>query len=218
MDWKKGIKWVVAFLCAIVFLSLMSAVSDHDVLAFDSAAINFMHELRSPVLTFFLRGITELGGAIVIGLATVALFFAIRNKRLSFAILGNILGVLIVNQVFKFLIQRPRPDVVYRLIEQSGYSFPSGHSMCSMAFYGFLIYLAFRYVKNVKVRVATTVGLGVLVFLIGFSRVYLGVHYASDVIAGFLLAVAYLIFYISLINFINFKTRQASSKKSKHKA
>ena len=162
--------------------------------------------------------ITELGGAIVIGLATVALFFAIRNKRLSFAILGNILGVLIVNQVFKFLIQRPRPDVAHRLIEQSGYSFPSGHSMCSMAFYGFLIYLAFRYVKNVKVRVATTVGLGVLVFLIGFSRVYLGVHYASDVIAGFLLAVAYLIFYISLINFINFKTRQASSRKSKHKA
>ena len=191
---------MVAFLCAIIFLSLMSAVSDHDVLAFDSAAINFMHELRSPVLTFFLRGITELGGAIVIGLATVALFFAIKNKRLSFAILGNILGVLIVNQVFKFLIQRPRPDVAHRLIEQSGYSFPSGHSMCSMAFYGFLIYLAFRYVKNVKVRV------------------YLGVHYASDVIAGFLLAVAYLIFYISLINFINFKTRQASSRKSKHKA
>ena len=127
---------MVAFLCAIVFLSLMSAVSDHDVLAFDSAAINFMHELRSPVLTFFLRGITELGGAIVIGLATVALFFAIKNKRLSFAILGNILGVLIVNQVFKFLIQRPRPDVAHRLIEQSGYSFPSGHSMCSMAFYG----------------------------------------------------------------------------------
>ena len=184
MDWKKGIKWAVAFLCAVVFLSLMSAVSDHDVLAFDSAAINFMHELRSPVLTFFLRGITELGGAIVIGLATVALFFAIKNKRLSFAILGNIIGVLIVNQVFKFLIQRPRPDVAHRLIEQSGYSFPSGHSMCSMAFYGFLIYLAFRYVKNVTVRISTTARVGASVFFIGLRRVSMGVYHVRHVMQG----------------------------------
>ena len=198
MDWKKGIKWVVAFLCAIVFLSLMSAVSDHDVLAFDSAAINFMHELRSPVLTFFLRGITELGGAIVIGLATVALFFAIKNKRLSFAILGNILGVLIVNQVFKFLIQRPRPDVAHRLIEQSGYSFPSGHSMMATVFYGFLTYLLYRSKLNKSVKIIILIMVLFLILLIGISRIYLGVHYTSDVIGGFLWGSTLLILIIVL--------------------
>ena len=215
MNWKKGIKWAVAFLCAIAFLIIMGAVSDHDVLSFDTAMYSFARGLQSPALTFVLRIITELGGAIVIGIATVALFFAIKNKRLSFAILGNIVGVLIVNQVFKFLIQRPRPDEEYRLIEQGGYSFPSGHSMCSMAFYGFLVYLAFRYIKNAKVRIFATAGLGALVLLIGFSRIYLGVHYASDVVAGFLLSLAYLIFYISLVNFINYKTRQLAAKKNK---
>ena len=215
MNWKKGIKWAVAFLCAIAFLIIMGAVSDHDVLSFDTAMYSFARGLQSPALTFVLRIITELGGAIVISIATVALFFAIKNKRLSFAILGNIVGVLIVNQVFKFLIQRPRPDEEYRLIEQGGYSFPSGHSMCSMAFYGFLVYLAFRYIKNAKVRIFATAGLGALVLLIGFSRIYLGVHYASDVVAGFLLSLAYLIFYISLVNFINYKTRQLAAKKNK---
>lgn len=215
MNWKKGIKWAVAFLCAIAFLIIMGAVSDHDVLSFDTAMYSFARGLQSPALTFVLRIITELGGAIVIGIATVVLFFAIKNKRLSFAILGNIVGVLIVNQVFKFLIQRPRPDEEYRLIEQGGYSFPSGHSMCSMAFYGFLVYLAFRYIKNAKVRIFATAGLGALVLLIGFSRIYLGVHYASDVVAGFLLSLAYLIFYISLVNFINYKTRQLAAKKNK---
>lgn len=215
MNWKKGIKWAVAFLCAIAFLIIMGAVSDHDVLSFDTAMYSFARGLQSPALTFVLRIITELGGAIVIGIATVALFFAIKNKRLSFAILGNIVGVLIVNQVFKFLIQRPRPDEEYRLIDQGGYSFPSGHSMCSMAFYGFLVYLAFRYIKNAKVRIFATAGLGALVLLIGFSRIYLGVHYASDVVAGFLLSLAYLIFYISLVNFINYKTRQLAAKKNK---
>lgn len=215
MNWKKGIKWAVAFLCAIAFLIIMGAVSDHDVLGFDTAMYSFARDLQSPALTFVLRIITELGGAIVIGIATVVLFFAIKNKRLSFAILGNIVGVLIVNQVFKFLIQRPRPDEEYRLIEQGGYSFPSGHSMCSMAFYGFLVYLAFRYIKNAKVRIFATAGLGALVLLIGFSRIYLGVHYASDVVAGFLLSLAYLIFYISLVNFINYKTRQLAAKKNK---
>lgn len=215
MNWKKGIKWAVAFLCAIAFLIIMGAVSDHDVLSFDTAMYSFARGLQSPALTFVLRIITELGGAIVIGIATVVLFFAVKNKRLSFAILGNIVGVLIVNQVFKFLIQRPRPDEEYRLIEQGGYSFPSGHSMCSMAFYGFLVYLAFRYIKNAKVRIFATAGLGALVLLIGFSRIYLGVHYASDVVAGFLLSLAYLIFYISLVNFINYKTRQLAAKKNK---
>ncbi len=214
MEWKKGIKWVIAFVCAVAFLVIMGAVSDHDILELDVAGFNFAQSIQSPILTSLFRCITEMGGAVIIGIATVVLFFSIPNKRLSFAILGNIVGVLIVNQAFKFLIQRPRPDEALRLVEQGGYSFPSGHSMCSMAFYGFLVYLAFRYFQNTKIRWGATIGLGLLVILIGFSRIYLGVHYTSDVLAGFLLTVAYLIVYISLVNYINYKTRQLASKKT----
>ena len=214
MSWKKGIKWAIAFLCAIAFLIIMAAVSDHDVLSFDTAVYDFAQSCQFSALTFIFRIITELGGAVVLSLATVVLFFAIKNKRLSFAILGNIVGVLIVNQAFKFLIQRPRPDEALRLIDESGYSFPSGHSMCSMAFYGFLIYLSFRYIEDKRRSWLATIGLGVLVLLIGFSRIYLGVHYASDVVAGFLLTIAYLIFYISLVNFINVQMRRRANKKA----
>lgn len=217
MEWKKSIKWLIAFVCAVAFLIIMRAVSDHDILSFDVAGRDFALSIQSPVLTFIMRCITELGGAIVIGIATVVLFFAIKNKRLSFAILGNIVGVLIVNQAFKFLIQRPRPDEALRLIEQGGYSFPSGHSMCSMAFYGFLVYLAFRYFENAKIRWTATISLGLLIVLIGFSRVYLGVHYASDVLAGFLLTIAYLILYVAIVNIINYKTRQLAGKKTQKK-
>ncbi len=213
MNPKKYFKWLIAFVAAVAFLVILDFVTDNKINEFDSAVLNYVASFRSPALTPFMRIITECGGAYVIGAATIILFFAIKNKRLSFAILGNIIGILVVNQLFKFAIQRPRPDEALRLIEQGGYSFPSGHSMGSMAFYGFLVYLDFRYFKNNIVRWGSTIALGLLVALIGISRIYLGVHYPSDVLAGFLLTIAYLIFYISLVNYINFETRRRAAEK-----
>ena len=96
------------------------------------------------------------------------------------------------------IIQRPRPED-FRLIEETGYSFPSGHSMASMAFYGLIIYFAFKYVKNKNAKIIICTILSLLVLLIGISRIYLGVHYASDVIAGFVLSIAYLVVYITIV-------------------
>ncbi len=216
---KTVIKWAIAFVSAVLFLVILDLVTDHQIEAFDQAGFDYIEQFKSPALTPFMKLITECGGAYVIGAATVVLFVALYKKpRLSYAILGNIAGILIVNQLFKFAIQRPRPDEALRLIEQGGYSFPSGHSMCSMAFYGFLLYLVFRYTKNKIVRYGSTIALALLVVFIGISRIYLHVHFPSDVIAGFLLTIAYLVCYISLINYINYTTRKSAvQKEQQHK-
>lgn len=97
------------------------------------------------------------------------------------------------------ILQRPRPEE-FRIINESGYSFPSGHSMISMAFYGYLIYLIYKYVKNKYLKWFLITILGILIVNIGISRIYLGVHYTSDVLAGFLISISYLIVYISIVN------------------
>lgn len=70
--------------------------------------------------------------------------------------------------------------------------------MASMAFYGLLIYFAYRYIENKKIRAAICIILSILILLIGFSRIYLGVHYTTDVVAGFLISTAYLILFTSI--------------------
>ena len=83
-----------------------------------------------------------------------------------------------------------------------GYSFPSGHSMISAAFYGFLIYLIYKKVKNKKLKITLIIVLSILIVSIGISRIYLGVHYTSDVLGGFLLSISYLILYTNIVNSI----------------
>ena len=121
-----------------------------------------------------------------------------RSKKMSFSILLNLVIVTFLNIFLKNIIQRPRPDD-FRLINETGYSFPSGHSMISMAYYGYLIYLIFKFVKNKKLKTFLITFLCILILTIGLSRIYLGVHYTSDVIAGFVLSVSYLIIYTSII-------------------
>ena len=105
----------------------------------------------------------------------------------------------IFNQYLKLFFSRPRP-VDLMIVEEKGYSFPSGHSMISMAFYGFIIFLIWKYLKNKKLKWLYTILLGILIVLVGTSRIYLGVHYASDVLAGFYFSIAYLIIYTTAIS------------------
>lgn len=98
----------------------------------------------------------------------------------------------------KNIVARPRPEG-FRLVEESGYSFPSGHSMVSMAFYGFFVYLIFKKVKNPYLKWSSMIVISFIITAIGLSRIYLGVHYASDVIAGFCISISYLILFMNLI-------------------
>ena len=104
----------------------------------------------------------------------------------------------LINQILKYTFQRTRP--IDQIVIEKGYSFPSGHSMISMAFYGYFIYLIYKYVKSKKLKWILIVMLEFLIISIGISRIYLGVHYTSDVISGFLFSIAYLIIFTSFVN------------------
>ena len=116
-------------------------------------------------------------------------------------ILGSSMIItLLINQGLKYIIQRPRPPLEERLISQSGYSYPSGHSMMAMCLYGVLIYLINTKLKNKKLKIILTIILSIIILLIGVSRIYVRVHYPSDVLGAYLLTILILIINITLIN------------------
>lgn len=195
---NKNIKWIAVFFCVIIFLEILEDVFEKEKLFLDTIIyqIAVIH-LRTQPLTTILKVITNLGGSYV--LITIALLslLLLKNKKIAITINLNLIISVALNFILKNIIQRPRPEG-YRLIDESGYSFPSGHSMVSMAFYGLLIYLLWKKVKNKKIKYVACTLLGILILMIGFSRIYLGVHYASDVIGGFVIAIAYLVVFTTV--------------------
>ena len=129
---------------------------------------------------------------LVVLLLAVAAFAP--GKRPGICCAVNLVLVVVINQVLKFIIQRPRPDG-FRLAEATGFSFPSGHSMVAMAFFGLLVWFVWNYEKDRKLRCLYVVGFAIVIVMIGISRIYLGVHYASDVLGGFCLSMAWLAVY-----------------------
>ena len=202
-DWKelikKNLKWVVLFICLVGFLALAEDVFNKEIMNGDIIGYKLISTfLISDFVTPIAKFITNFGGAIFLSIATIALLLLIKNKKIGLSIFSNIVIITILNQLLKRILRRPRPTE-FRIVEETGYSFPSGHSMVSMAFYGYLIYLIYRYIKNKYIKWSLIVLLSILICLIGISRIYLGVHYTSDVLGGFLLSISYLVVYISLI-------------------
>lgn len=202
-DWKefikKNLKWVVLFICLVGFLALAEDVFNKEIMNGDIIGYKLISTfLISDFVTPIAKFITNFGGAIFLSIATVMLFLFIKNKKIGLSIISNIVIIAVLNQLLKRILQRPRPTE-FRIVEETGYSFPSGHSMVSMAFYGYLIYLIYRYIKNKYVKWTLITILSILICLIGISRIYLGVHYTSDVLGGFLLSISYLVIYISSI-------------------
>ena len=197
---KKNLKWVVLFICLVGFLALTEDVFNKEIMQGDIIGYKIISTfLISDFVTPIAKFITNFGGAIFLSIATIALLLLIKNKKIGLSIFSNIVIITILNQLLKRILRRPRPTE-FRIVEETGYSFPSGHSMVSMAFYGYLIYLIYRYIK-----LSLIVLLSILICLIGISRIYLGVHYTSDVLGGFLLSISYLVVYISLIKNLKIK-------------
>lgn len=196
----KNLKWFIMFICIVSFILLAEDVFTNDIMQGDVIAYNFISKyLISDFLTPVVKIITWFGSAGALIIFSIILTIFIKNNKLRITIFLNLIIITILNLGLKYFFHRPRPDI-YQIINESGYSFPSGHSMISMAFYGFLIYLIYKYVKNKKIKYISITLISVLIIFIGISRIYLGVHYTSDVLAGFLFSISYLIIYILIAN------------------
>lgn len=164
----------------------------------DENVYSLIISLMSKNMTSIMMFISYLGSAVTLITLTIAFIILLKNRRNSAYIALNLVLVFLLNRILKLIIARPRPSVL-RLVVEDGYSFPSGHSMVSMGFYGFLIYLIWVNIKNKKIKYPLVIFLSLLILFIGTSRIYLGVHYFTDVIGGFIIAILYLVIFIKFI-------------------
>ena len=196
----KNLKWIILFICLIGFLALAEDVFNKEIMNGDIIGYNIVSKfLISDFATPIAKAITNFGGVIFVITLSILLYILIKSRKIGLSIIINLFIATLLNQLLKAILQRPRPTD-FRIIEEKGYSFPSGHSMVGMAFYGYLIYLIYKYIKNKYIKYGLILLLSSLICAIGVSRIYLGVHYTSDVLGGFCIAISYLVIYISIIN------------------
>ncbi len=190
---------IIATLSLILFLIILKDVYFDEITAYDDWAYGiFVENLRSSSMTTVMKGLTFFGNAFCIIAGLILIFIFSKDKIYGYLATFNVSVVFVINNIIKAIVQRPRPSG-YNIITEGNYSFPSGHSMVSTAFYGFLIYIVYKKVKNKKLKYSLIALLFALIISICISRIYLGVHYLSDTIAGFALSIAILML---LVNFI----------------
>ena len=193
---KKNIKWIISTISLITFLILGYLVKTNNEILIDTVVYNFIFKFINDNLTPIVKLITFLGSATSIITITVMVLIVLKNKKIGLFMILDLIIITIFQYILKPIYGRLRP-VEINLIEETNYSFPSGHSLTAMAFYGFIIYLIYK--SNLKYKKVYMVLLGILILSIGLSRVYLGVHFITDVLGGFVFSIFYLIIFIDII-------------------
>ena len=205
---KKNIFWIILFISLIIFFYIIRSYYHSNLENFDNYIYSILSKYQNPTLTNIFKFISHLCGPITIVTSLVIILMIGKNKEYDIYLVLVTSGAFILNYIVKRICQRPRPLDI-NLITETGFSLPSSHAMVSVAFYGFLMYYIYKLDINKKKKIIFELLLGLLIILIGISRVYLGVHYASDVLAGFCLSTAYFILFIKLI----YNKRKIKTKK-----
>ena len=193
---------VVSLLMLLLFFYLaQETLWDNEMVIFDSLAIWLVRYYANPVWDQIMLLFTMAGSAAFF--ITTAVFLVLLSVlyprwQAGWALSLCLGGSALLNTLFKQIFARPRPDIL-PVVSATGYSFPSGHAMIALCFYGMVAYLISRHLPGFVGRIVLFVLTGVFVMLIGISRIYLGVHYPSDVLAGYAAGAMWLAFCISLV-------------------
>ncbi|GIO68408.1 phosphatase PAP2 family protein [Paenibacillus sp. FSL M7-1455] len=190
-----------AFIFAVLFLIVAVLIETGHIAWFDDAVISAVQGLENDGLTRVMKWFTFLGSSLMAVILSVLAFFflmvVLKHRRELLMFLTAVGGSELWNLLLKYAIQRDRPNT-HRLIEITGYSFPSGHSMGAFSLYGAFAFLVWRHIPFLAGRIAMIAAGVALTLLIGISRIYLGVHYPSDVLGGYLASAAWLMVSILL--------------------
>ena len=190
--------WQFAASCCLVLFVILGYIVkfyEQTVLWLDVPILSLVRQHLTSGKTAFWLGLTQFGSGKRIALLVCLMLVLLISKKYYLDALWLVINTALIagvgNYLIKFVFVRPRPDLV-QLTRETHYSFPSGHAMGSMLMYGTLIILLPRLVQHPTARLILQLALGGFILLIGFSRLYLGVHYPSDIIGGYLLGAAWL--------------------------
>ncbi|MDF2716754.1 MAG: phospholipid phosphatase [Paenibacillus sp.] len=179
----------VSLICAIGFACIAIMIGANKIAAFDSRWIAFIQGLENEPLTKVLKFFTWIGTGLPVAaislLAAIFLYTVLGHRRELVLLMVVVGGTWLLNYMLKLLFHRDRPTI-YRIAEANGFSFPSGHSMVAFSLYGIIAYLLWTHIPLRAGRVALIAASSLFILTIGISRIYLGVHYPSDVIGGYL--------------------------------
>jgi undecaprenyl-diphosphatase len=188
---------LAAAIAALIFFGwLTDEVLEGDSRHFDEVTRAAVHQLASPVLTTIMRFLSFVGSSIVLTIGTIIVvaWFVVRKwSREAKLFTATMIGAALLNVTLKLTFKRARPTPFFDLTAPETYSFPSGHSLGSACFFGALAALLTARIKSRRVRVLVWILCTAMFVLIGFSRIYLGVHHTTDVIAGFVAALIWIL-------------------------
>lgn len=198
---------------ALIFFGwLADEVLEGETRHFDEVTRAAVHQLASPLLTTIMRGLSFVGSTISLTLGTIVAVAWFASRKLGreaklFAI--TMIGAGLLNIALKLAFKRERPVPFFNLTPPETYSFPSGHSLTSACFFGALAAILTARVKSRRARVVIWIVCTAMFLLIGFSRIYLGVHHTTDVIAGFAAA----LIWILVVRFVEIQLARRKKRK-----
>lgn len=198
----------IAVLFIWLFSELGEQVLEDKLERFDSSIIGFFESIQTPALDVIYTSVTEMGSVRFVASLSVImvllLWFKAKDKWATLFFIIAIGGNGALTWVLKQIYERGRPSI-NEAIDAIGFSFPSGHSMGSLVFYGFLIYLVVRSRQKKVIKIGGSIALGILVLLIGTSRIYLGAHFPSDIIAGYVAGTIWLTLCVLILEWIQWQ-------------
>ncbi len=199
---NKKLWFTIGLSCCFIILAILvylGLVSNFDTICYNFVAYKVSED---NILTTIYQVFTFFGSTLFIILLTIflfVLFIILKKKVYSYIIASSIIISTIFNNVIKIIIRRARPTVL-ALVTETSYSFPSGHTMASVTMYGILCYLVIKSNWSKKAKISVSILLGLMPILVGLSRIYLGAHFATDIIGGFLVSTILLLIITSYID------------------
>ncbi|MDQ0246084.1 undecaprenyl-diphosphatase [Bacillus fengqiuensis] len=205
----------ISAFCVYAFAQLSKELLEKETFLFDQLIIDVVRSYPSPEMDQFMIFMTEMGSSKAIAVLLVAgmiwLWFKRRNLWGMLIYFIAVAGGGLLNLFLKHEFQRVRPSV-NQIVEADGFSFPSGHAMGNLIFYGFLGYLVIRSKRRRFSKIGWGIVFGLTILLIGVSRIYLGVHYPSDIMAGYAAGTVWLLLCIALLEIISFYSAVTARK------